>query len=242
MSFTHILEELETLQKSMKKQPMVDDDPDAGDEQIAEAAPANAMAREEQDRLTEKKKKAEDEKDEGEEKDEKDEDEKDEDEDEEKGEMFGKSFSITLEDGTETEAYDATLIMKSFDERISATEKLVAVIAGLQTEIESLRASLQENSMQKALAIQTDLLKSLAEQVGSLRKEGTGRKSVLNVHEKPPMAGTIQPPMTPSNDELLNKAEIAQRQGRISALDVSRIETYLGRGLQVPTELTRHLV
>ena len=244
MSFTEILQDLENLQTAMrtpekKPDPEPDADPDAGDEKIVDAAPDDAVAREEEDRAKEAKEAKDGEKD-GEEKEDEGEEEEEEEEGKKEGEPFGKSFQVTLEDGEEIEAYDATLVLKSFDERISETEKLVATVAKLSEDIQSLRAALAEDTLKKAISTQTDLIKSLADQVSTLRKEGTGRKSVLNVHEKPTAPGTAAP-ITPNGDDLLTKAEVAMRQGRISALDVSRIETYLGRGLKVPPELLQRL-
>ena len=231
MSFTALLEDLENLQKA---KPLPNDEGDdkiaaaAGDEAAQKAAAQTQdAAKEEKDEKGEKEEEGEEEEEEGEE---------EEEEGEEEGERpFGKSFSVTLENGAVVEAYDATEILKSFDVRLSEMDLLKADIAALKA-----REIPTSEDVQRVLAAQTDLIKSLQSQVAALAAEGRGRKSTLNVHEKPAPAGH-QRPDTPSGEELLTKAMVAQRQGRLTSLDVARLESYLGRGLTAPADIISRL-
>ena len=117
------------------------------------------------------------------------------------------------EDGQEMKAYDGATIIKQFHRRLMALER-------------DLLATLQA---------QTGLIKSLHAQVGALQAQGRGRKTVLNIHEKPsPVAAGPRkaPPQT-----VLAKAISAQRAGKLTGTDVARIESYLSRGLSVPDDL-----
>ena len=224
MSFTALLEDLENLQKA---KPLPNDEGDdkiaaaAGDEAAQKAAAQTQdAAKEEKDEKGEKEEEGEEEEEEG----------------EEEGERpFGKSFSVTLENGAVVEAYDATEILKSFDVRLSEMDLLKADIAALKA-----REIPTSEDVQRVLAAQTDLIKSLQSQVAALAAEGRGRKSTLNVHEKPAPTGH-QRPDTPSGEELLTKAMVAQRQGRLTSLDVARLESYLGRGLTAPADIISRL-
>ena len=146
---------------------------------------------------------------------------------------------MTLEDGSRVEAYDATEILKAFDARLGEHTAQIAEIAALKTEIAQLKARdlPSQTDMEKVLARQNDLIKSLRDDVNALAAEGRGRRSVLNVHEKTAPAGAPQRPDSPRGDELLTKALIAQKQGRITGLDVARLESYLGRGLPGPQDI-----
>jgi hypothetical protein len=166
------------------------------------------------------------------------------DETEDDGKPFGKSFGVTLADGTEVEAYDATEILKSFDARIGSQ---VTELDLLKAEVAALKArdipsaDAIKTEIEKVLTAQNTMLKSLQEQVAALGAEGRGRKSLLNVHEKPVAAGTEARPETPSSEALMTKALIAQKQGRITGQDVARLDAYLGRGLQAPPEILARL-
>ena len=95
--------------------------------------------------------------------------------------------------------------------------------------------------VEKVLVAQNDLIKSMQAQIAALGAEGRGRKSLLNVHEKPAASGTEARPETPSGEALMTKALIAQKQGRITGQDVARLDAYLGRGLQAPPEILARL-
>lgn len=243
MSFTALIEDLEALQKA---KPHSEPDGDEGDEKIRAAAGEEAAAKAEasaDDKAAPPAKSAKDEEPDGDEDDGSD-DPDNYDETEDDGKPFGKSFGVTLADGTEVEAYDATEILKSFDARIGSQvtelDLLKAEIAALKArDIPSADAIKAE--VEKVLVAQNDLIKSMQAQIAALGAEGRGRKSLLNVHEKPAAAGTEARPETPSSEALMTKALIAQKQGRITGQDVARLDAYLGRGLQAPPEILARL-
>lgn len=241
MSFTALIEDLEALQKA---KPHPEPDGDEGDEKIRAAAGEEAAEKAEAEAPPEKKapdKKGEPDGDEG------DMDAGDEGDEEDEPPVLGKSFGVTLEDGTEVEAYDATLILKSFDERLGGFARELSEIDLLKAEVAELKgreiptADAIKAEVEKVLAAQNTMLKSLQEQVAALSAQGQGRKSTLNVHEKPGPAGTEARPETPSGEALMTKALIAQKQGRLTGHDVARLNAYLGRGLQAPPEILAHL-
>jgi hypothetical protein len=146
----------------------------------------------------------------------------DEEEDEEEGEddpLMGKAFTVEIE-GRSVEAYDGTALVKS-------------LIAGMESD----RASLS-----KALNQVTSLIKAQGKEIAVLRKSlaaigdtGRGRKAVLHVHEKTSTAPEKPEGLAPS--EVLSKALSAMHAGRISANDVSLVETYINRGVTIPDNL-----
>lgn len=144
-------------------------------------------------------------------KDDEDEDE-DDDEDDDEDEYLGKAFTMTGPDGETIRAYDGAALLKGFHQRLSALESAVL----------------------KTLQAQTALIKSLRAEVTTLQEQGRGRKTVLNIHEKPVGHFASSPP-TPK--ALLAKALSAQKTGQLTGQDVARIETYLGRGLELPPDL-----
>lgn len=154
--------------------------------------------------------------------DEPDGDEDGDDDDDDGDEPMGKSFSVTLEDGTELEAYDGTEMIKA------------------------LRAD-SDWQMRQAAAVmsrQNDLIKSLSREVRTLTRRvealGTrpaGRKSVLSVHDKP--SALPEPTNAPAPGEVLAKALKAQREGKLHGGQIAEIEAYLSRGVGLPSHLTR---
>lgn len=130
------------------------------------------------------------------------------------GEGEGDGDGDEGEDDQEMKAYDGATIIKQFHRRLMALER-------------DLLATLQA---------QTGLIKSLHADVGALQSQSRGRKTVLNIHEKPALVSTG--PKRPSPQNVLAKAMTAQRAGKLTGTDVARIESYLSRGLDVPAELT----
>ena len=241
MSFTALIEDLEALQKA---KPHPEPDGDEGDEKIRAAAGEEAAEDPEAEAPPKKEAPAEKGEPDG---DEGDMDEDDEGDEEDENPVLGKSFGVTLEDGTEVEAYDATQILKSFDERLGGFARELSEIDLLKAEVAELRgreiptAEAIETAIKPVLEKQTALIKSLQEQVAALSAQGQGRKSTLNVHEKPGPSGTEARPETPSGEALMTKALIAQKQGRLTGQDVARLDAYLGRGLQAPPEILARL-
>ena len=142
-------------------------------------------------------------------------------------EPLGKSLRVIGEDGEEQDAIDATDLLKSLVERVETNE----------------------TDMTKALTMVADLVKSQAAEIGALRSEvsrlgsaGRGRKAVLTVAEKPG-AGDLTKSDPVENGEgitandFMAKAMEACTAGKITGLEVSRCESYLNRGLDVPANI-----
>lgn len=129
-----------------------------------------------------------------------------------------KSFQVTLEDGREVEAYDATQMMKAMH---TQSRRQASTLATLQADLTAARAVITK---------QTDLLKSLAERIGeqgtilkALREQPAGRRSA-GAHAAAPAAPAL------NAEDVLAKALVAQGEGRLSAMDVSEIEARLAGG------------
>lgn len=143
------------------------------------------------------------------------------------GEDFMKSFAVTLENGEQVEAYDATAMLKSMHG-----------VARRQAEtLSELRGRLA--GADKVMAKQAELLKALTgrvnEQAGlikALREQPGGRRTVTSA---PPSAAA----KPAARGEILAKALDAQRAGRIGSMDVAAIEARLNNGLPIPDHLTR---
>lgn len=142
---------------------------------------------------------------------------------------MAKSFKFTLEDGTEVEAEDGTELVKSLQARVETTEQTMA------------KALEQTLNLVKG---QSELIKSMQDQIKKLSGEGRGRKTVVSVVEKP-VVGTMVKSMQPegvSPDEFFAKALTAQREGRISGSDIALAETMLNRGQQIPPAILQRVM
>jgi hypothetical protein len=139
------------------------------------------------------------------------------------GEM-AKSFSFTLEDGSQVDAVDGTELIKSLVTRFDA-DKAVTL---------------------KALGMTVDMLKSQAAQIETLGAritrlsgEGRGRKTAVTVSEKSAPVGDMHKSQQQgmSHSEFFAKADAAQKAGRITAADIGTAETYLNKGQAVPASI-----
>lgn len=154
-------------------------------------------------------------------------------EDDDDNEMFGKSFAVTTATGETIEAYDGTAMMKAFEQRLAALEQdyeasVVKLKKAEQTIADLLKA-------EAVISKQSELIKSMHGQLASLQESGRGRKSALTVHDRP--SSIPQSADRPAPGTILAKAMSAQQTGKITGTDVARIESYLSRGLAVPSEL-----
>lgn len=136
---------------------------------------------------------------------------------------LGKSFNVTMADGSVYRMHDGTELVKALqsqvedltaqnDKTMDAFQSSVALIKSLQADVQTLQKS-----------------------VGELGNQGRGRKAVLSVHDKP-ASGVLAKSETSSAD-ILTKALAAQQAGRVSSLEVSQIEAYAGRGIEIPSNL-----
>jgi hypothetical protein len=147
------------------------------------------------------------------------------DDDSDADETFGKAFQVTLADGSRVEAYDGTALLKALHTRVAAAEA---------TRGQTLAAM---RAMRQALDRQSELIKSLAGQVKAIGRQGRGRKSVLDVHERP--GAVAEPGKTPR--EILAKALAAQKAGRITGEDVAVAEGYVNSGREIPATLKQRI-
>ena len=145
-----------------------------------------------------------------------------------------KAFDVTLPDGTEAQAIDGDALIKSFTGQMRA-----------------LRAEHRQALTQLATAVSrsTKLIKSLREQnqrlvsqVSAMGQAGRGRKSALNVHEKPMVgADPLAKAEGISPATLMAKALSAQKAGRLTGTQVAELDAYVARGIPVPETLLARL-
>lgn len=145
----------------------------------------------------------------------------------EKDEPMAKSMTI---DGEEVQVLDGEEFLKSLGElgsRLTNHEQML------------LKALEATNGVVKQ---QNDLIKSLSDKVEQLAGQGRGRKTVLTVHEKKdPVTLAKSEPAAISGHEVLAKCLAAQTQGKLTGLDVSRVENHLNAGLAVPADVLAKL-
>jgi hypothetical protein len=125
-------------------------------------------------------------------------------------------------DGEEVEAIDATEILKSLHDRVDSNASVLA--KALDTTM-------------RALNSQNALIKSLSDKVEKLSGQGRGRKTVVTVHERQGSTMTKSEPDAVAPGQILAKALSAQAAGRLTASDVSKVETALNIGASVPADI-----
>lgn len=152
-------------------------------------------------------------------------------------EPIAKSFRLTLDDGTEMEAFDGAELIKSLNERVQAAES--AQKRNETQVLKSLNAAIDLISAQSVqMKDQGELIKSLQAKVEALGKTGRGRVSVLTVAEKPQLETVAKSqPATMGGEELIAKALGAMKAGRITGLEASGIENRIRMGIAVDPEL-----
>ena len=136
---------------------------------------------------------------------------------------MGKSFDLTLDDGTKVEAFDATELLKALGARQDGVE--TALTKALTITVDTIKT-------------QGDMIKSLQADVTRLANAGRGRKTAVTLVDKvdpASLAKSEQTGMGPA--EFMAKALTLQEQGKLSGLDVSRAESYLNRGLEIPADI-----
>lgn len=171
------------------------------------------------------------------------EDEEDEDEDEKEGdednedkgeyaegakpggkeEVFGKSFSVRLDDDTDVEAYDGTELVKSLMAQHQEQQQM------LQKSLTATVAAL--GAIQKTVQAQGEAIAKLSTRVGRVSGEGSGRKTALTLHDKP-VDGFAKAGMA-DHGELLAKAQAAFDAGKLTAKELNTIDFVLRRGGQI---------
>lgn len=146
------------------------------------------------------------------------------------GKPMAKSFKFTLEDGTEVEAQDGAEMVKSLQDRIAANEVTMAKALGSAVDL---------------IKGQSEMIKSLTESVKKLGGEGRGRKAVVSVVEKPAPGETPMAKSQPagmSHDAFFAKALTAQKEGRLSGVDIAVAESHLNRGEAIPQHIVNRVM
>jgi hypothetical protein len=135
-----------------------------------------------------------------------------------------KSFRVTLDDGREVEAYDATAMMKAMHTTTTAHASALA----------AMRADLA--AAHNVVGKQTQMLKAIADQLAeqgamlkALREQPAGRKSAA-ANPTPAGGGTMD------RETVLAKALSAQKSGALSSMDVATIEARLNGGVPLRPE------
>lgn len=156
-------------------------------------------------------------------------------------ELMGKSFQVTLADGTIQEAYDGTAMMKAM-----ATE-----MTALRTESAEHASKLDASQAELAKALQVGtslvgLVKSQGELIKSLQGDmvrfgatGRGRQANVTVLDKP--GAIAAAPAAPDVEAIMAKAMTAHTAGEFTSSDIARLEAHLGRGNPPPADLVARL-
>ncbi|HEY0206514.1 MAG TPA: hypothetical protein VGC15_20470 [Acetobacteraceae bacterium] len=155
-------------------------------------------------------------------------------EDEQDDEMFGKSFQVTLSDGSVQEAFDGTEMMKA----------LAGTVASLRTEQESTgtelsKALLFATSLTQIVQHQGEMLKSLRADLAAVSTQGRGRQAAVTVLDKG--NGTPAPVAAAQPAEIMAKAMTAFHAGSLTGQEVARLEAHFGRGLPAPADIVARL-
>lgn len=150
-----------------------------------------------------------------------------EDEGEEGDEPMAKSLEI---DGEQVQLLDADQLIKSISdmgERLTGTEQVLA------------KALAQTTGM---ITQQNAMIKSLSDKVEQLSNQGRGRKTVVAITDKPSAAPLAKSePAQISGQEIMAKCLQAQQSGKLSGIEVARVEQYVQSGLALPPEITSKL-
>ena len=146
---------------------------------------------------------------------------------------MAKSFTLTLEDGTTVEAQDGAELVKALSDRIDGEQAKNAEMA------KALEATV---NLAKGFM---PLIKSLQEQVAKLSGEGRGRKAQLTITEKPAPGAQVMAKSEPaglSHEAFFAKALTAQKEGRLSGVEIATAEACLNRGEAIPPSIVARVV
>jgi hypothetical protein len=164
--------------------------------------------------------------------------------DKEEKETFGKAFKVKLEDGTETEAFDGTAMLKALHTenellRQTMTERDAELAKAFDIVVTVLGEQRQYDADQtKQLVAQDTLIKALQAKVDSIGQAGVGRRTMLAIAEKlSPSAGIVDEKPKPTGGQILAKAMFMAREGKLDWGSAVRIEAYQGRGEVAPADL-----
>lgn len=164
--------------------------------------------------------------------------------DAEEKETFGKAFRVKLEDGTETEAFDGTQMLKA----------LHAEHEGLRTVVESHEEDILKafdlaigtiRDLQTKVTEQDVLIKAMKTKVDTFGAAGVGRRTMLTIAEKlAPSAGITggsEPARAagPTASDVMAKAKFMAREGKLDPGQLPRLEAHQLRGMLGPDDLMK---
>jgi ABC-type transporter Mla subunit MlaD len=122
---------------------------------------------------------------------------------------------------------DATELIKSLVERQDSTDGVLAKALSTFTG---------------TIKTQGEMIKSLAAQVQAMSAQGRGRKTLLNVIEKPDAAALaksmeVNKPAVMAPHDILAKCLNAQKTGALTGHDVARAEISINNGVALPADI-----
>lgn len=155
-------------------------------------------------------------------------------------ELLGKSFQLTLEDGTVVEAQDGAALVKAMLDRQADTDEVLQKSVGAVLDmVGDLKGALQ--ATQTKLASQDALIKSLRSEIAALGTKGSGRVASLSVMAKSNIGGAAAKAATKkegmTRDEVLAKAVSLQKSGALTGLQVATVESDLNAGRKPAAEV-----
>jgi len=151
-----------------------------------------------------------------------------------KDESMGKSMTVTDTEGNVIEAIDGTELVKSLTARLDKQE------GDFAAHTEDLMKAM--NAIVTTVKDQSEMIKSLRDELSTIRTEGRGRKSMVTMAEKTDT--TLQKSQKDGmpGEEFMAKCLIAQKKGRLTALDVSIAEASLNKGVQIPERIVTQVL
>lgn len=160
--------------------------------------------------------------------------------DEGEGEGLGKSFAVTLEDGTVQDAFDATDLVKSLNTRLDAAETAAEQHGtDLTTAREDLAKSLTiSRTLFEMVKSQDTLIKSLQTDMARIGGQGKGRVAAVTIAERNPAPAVVQ---KPNGEQLMAKAMTLVGAGGLSSSDIATVEMSLQRGMPLPAHIAAAL-
>jgi hypothetical protein len=151
---------------------------------------------------------------------------------------MGKALKVTLADGSEVDAWDGTEMVKALQ---AETQTLHGIITGLRTDALAGQTALIDAVKQQGTMIKSQdaMIKSLQADITKLSGAGTGRRSMVSMHEKPVATPVV--PVAPTQSDLMSKAHALQAQGKLTGAEVCLADNYLRHGHQLPDDLAKAL-
>lgn len=149
--------------------------------------------------------------------------------------VLGKSFDVTLPDGTVQEVFDAADLVKSLSVRLDTAETAVVQHgADLDGAREDLTKALTVTSkLFDIVKTQDTLIKSLQADVKRIGNQPLGRKAAVTIADRNPAPAVIT---KPNGEQIMAKAMSLIGNG-ISSSDIATVEMSLQRGMPIPAHL-----